>query len=144
MFGYWTDFERTFAAMDELRRKMEQAYGDDGFSFDATTTWPRVSLWDAGANLVLKADLPGVADKDLQIQLTEEVLTLSGQRRVEHPEGYSAHRQERLPMRFSRSFTLPSRVKADEIAATLKDGVLTITLPKSPESQPRQIAIKAA
>lgn len=145
MFGYWTDFERTFAAMDELRRKMEQALGDgdgEGLSFDGA--WPRVSLWDAGDNLVLKADLPGVSEKEVQLQLTEDVLTLSGTRKVEQPQGYSVHRQERLPMRFSRSFTLPSRVQGNDIGATLKDGVLTVTLPKTPESQPRQITIKTA
>jgi HSP20 family protein len=147
MFGYWTDFERTFAAMDELRRKMEQALGEgdgEGVSYDGAAAWPRVSLWDAGENLVLKADLPGVSEKDIQLQLTEDVLTLSGTRKVEQPQGYSVHRQERLPMRFSRSFTLPSRVQGNDIGATLKDGVLTVTLPKTPESQPRQITIKTA
>jgi HSP20 family protein len=146
MSGYWSDFERTFTAMDELRRKVEQALvdGNDGvFEGGPAVAWPRVNLWDAGPHLTLRADIPGVADKDLNLQLTQDVLTVSGERRVATPEGYSVHRQERTPTRFSRSFTLPSQVKGDAIVASLKDGVLTVTLPKAPESQPRQIAVKA-
>jgi HSP20 family protein len=145
MIGYWSDFEKTFAAMEELRRKVEQALVDGESGFEgARAPWPWVSLWDAGPQLVLKADIPGVTEKDLHLQLTQDVLTVSGERRVTAPEGYSAHRQERSPAKFSRSFTLPCQVNAEAISAALKDGVLTVTLPKAPESQPRQIAVKAA
>jgi len=144
MFASWNDFERTFAAMDELRRTVEQAYReDDALSFQRVTGWPRMSLWDEGRNLVLKADVPGLTDKDVQLQLTQDVLTVSGERKSDAPEGYSVHRQERQPARFSRSFTLPYKVTADAITATLQNGVLTVTLPKAPESQPRQITVKA-
>jgi HSP20 family protein len=143
MLGYWSDFERTFAAMDQLRRKVEQALvdGDDGLE---PRSWPRVNMWDAGPHLVLEADIPGVSEKDLQVQLTNDVLTVSGVRKVSGPEGYSVHRQERTPTRFSRSFTLPCKASGDQISAALKDGVLTVTLPKAPESQPRQITVKAS
>ncbi|HXU80657.1 MAG TPA: Hsp20/alpha crystallin family protein [Polyangia bacterium] len=145
MFGSWNDFERTFAAMDELRRTVEQAWREDeAFPFQTAGAWPRVSLWDEGSNLVLKADLPGLTEKDLQLQLTQDVLTVTGSRRSDAPEGYSVHRQERLPARFSRSFTLPVKVDGAAISASLKDGVLTVTMPKAPESQPRQITVKAA
>jgi HSP20 family protein len=145
MFGSWSDFERTFAVMDELRRTVEQAYRDtDASPLERVAGWPRVSLWDQGKQLVLKADLPGVSDKDVQLQLTQDVLTLSGSRGTDAPQGYSVHRQERTPASFSRSFTLPCKVNADEIAASLKDGVLTVTLPKAPESQPRQITVKSS
>jgi HSP20 family protein len=149
MLGTWSDFERTFAAMDELRRKVEQALRSDGDGagqdvYDGRAAgWPRVSVWDAGQQLMVKADLPGVNEKDLQLQLTRDVLTISGERRVNIPEGYSVHRQERTPARFSRSFTLPCAVNGETINATLKDGVLTVTLPKAAESQPRQISVKA-
>src|SRR5438128_2099036 len=126
MFGSWTDFERTFAAMDELRRTVEQAYrGEAGLPFEQNpAAWPRVSVWDEGRSLVLKADVPGLVDKDLQLQLTQDVLTITGLRRSDAPEGYSAHRQERMPARFSRSFTLPVKVEPESITAVLKDGVL--------------------
>jgi HSP20 family protein len=152
MLGSWSDFERTFAAMDDLRRKVEQALNDgqangeayDVFDGGAGARWPRVTLWDAGPHLMLKADIPGVNEKDLNLQLTNDVLTVSGERRVVAPEGYSVHRQERTPSRFSRSFTLPCRVNPETIGAALKDGVLTVTLPKAPESQPRQITVKVS
>lgn len=138
MFGYWSDIERTFAAMDELRRRMEQVLDPA-----AAGPWPRVSLVDAGSELVLKADVPGLEEKDLQVQLARDVLTVSGERRVHAPQGYSIHRQERTPWRFSRSFSLPCKVEADRISAQIEDGVLTVSMPKTPESQPRRIAVKA-
>jgi HSP20 family protein len=151
MLGYWSDFERTFAVMDELRRKVEQALNDgqdngneNVFDGGAGARWPRATVWDAGPHLLLKADLPGVNDKDLHLQLTGEVLTVSGERRVAVPEGYSVHRQERTAARFSRSFTLPCRVAGDSIKAALKDGVLVVTLPKAPDSQPRQITVNGS
>jgi HSP20 family protein len=146
MFGQWNDFERTFAAMDQVRRRMEQAVGEwNGVArFEATSGWPRVNLRDDGDKLVMEADVPGLTEKDIQVQLTQDVLTISGERPVPAPEGYSVHRQERVPVQFSRSFTLPCRVSGDAIAASLENGVLTVTLPKAPESQPRQIAVKAA
>jgi HSP20 family protein len=144
MFGSWNEFERTFAAMDELRRTVEQAWREDSAPFERTTGWPRVSLWDEGSNLVLKADVPGLTEKDVQLQLTQDVLTVTGQRRSDAPEGYSVHRQERLPARFSRAFQLPVKVDGAAITASLKDGVLTVTMPKAPDSQPRQITVKGA
>jgi HSP20 family protein len=148
MFGQWQDFEKAFAAMDELRRRMERSF--DGWdspleAFPAVgESWPRTSLHDEGENLVLRAEVPGVRQEDLDVSLTEDVLTLSGQRRLAPREGYSAHRQERRPYTFSRSFSLPNRVAGDKIAATLEHGVLTVVLPKAPESRPRRVAVKAA
>jgi HSP20 family protein len=72
------------------------------------------------------------------------VLTVTGERRADAPEGYSVHRQERLPARFSRGFQLPVKVDGAGITAALKDGVLTVTMPKAAESQPRQITVKSA
>ena len=141
MFGSWTDFERTVAAMDQLRRRMERTVdGEESGRWQAS--WPRMVLSETPQALTLKADLPGVRQEDLDLSLTQDVLTVSGVRRVDAPEGYSAHRRERTPLRFARSFTLPCRVNAEDIAASLKDGVLTVTLPKTPESKPRQITVK--
>lgn len=144
MFGSWNDFERTVAAMDELRRTFDQAWREEeSFPFQRPGAWPRISLWDEGSSLVLKADVPGMTEKDVQLQLTQDVLTVTGERRSDAPEGYSVHRQERAPARFSRSFTLPVKVDGGAITAALKDGVLTVTMPKAPESQPRQITVKS-
>lgn len=144
MFGTWNDLERTFAAVDDLRRRFERPLDGVDTAELAAARWPHVGLWDTGRALVLRADLPGVAESDLDVQLAADVLTVAGARAADAPAGYAVHRQERAPARFARSFTLPCKVNPDAIEASLKDGVLTVTLPKAPESQPRQITVKAA
>jgi HSP20 family protein len=104
---------------------------------------PRVHLYDVGNSLVVKADLPGMTEKDVTISLNQDVLTLGGERKADVPEGFAVHRQERAPIRFSRTFTLPTKVDAERAAAVLKNGVLTLTLPKVPEAQPRRITVQA-
>ena len=106
--------------------------------------WPQLSLVDGGVNLILKAEVPGLGDKEVQLSIHQDVLTLSGERKLEVPEGYFVHRQERAPVKFARSFTLPCKIEPEKSTATLKDGVLTVVLSKVPEAQPRQIAVKVA
>ena len=81
---------------------------------------------------------------DLKIKIQGNYLEIGGTRTVDKPEGYKVHRSERGTERFSRSFTLPDEVDADMVSATLKDGILYLTLPKSEAAKPRQIEIKAA
>ena len=88
------------------------------------------------------AEVPGVSEKDLDVTLKEDVFTLSGERKPRIPEGYQGPRRER-PARFSRSFTLPYRTADQGLSAELKDGILTVRLPKVPEVQPRRIPIKS-
>ena len=152
MLHPFTEFDDPFTIMGELRRRMdrlwdEAAVGEQPQGFDTglytTTAWPKVDVRDAGQNLVLRADLPGLAEKDIALTLTPDGLTLSGERKTTTPEGYSAQRQERPSAKFSRSWTLPYKVDADKTTATLKDGVLTVTLTKAPDAQPRQITVRA-
>jgi HSP20 family protein len=144
MFGYAiSDFERTFGAVDELRQRLGRAFGDtNGHALTTDASWPRTSVYETKDALVLLVEVPGLTDKDLDVTLKEEVLTLSGERKLAVPEGAQVHRQELRPARFSRSFALPFPVVADRLAAELKDGVLTVTLPKVPEEQPRRVPIK--
>jgi HSP20 family protein len=79
----------------------------------------------------------------VKLTLQQDVITLSGERKPDAPEGYYAHRQERAPVKFARSFTLPCRVDPEKAGASLKDGVMTITLAKAADAQPRHISIKA-
>ncbi|MCC6552082.1 MAG: Hsp20/alpha crystallin family protein [Polyangiaceae bacterium] len=154
--GRFNDFERTFAMMDDLRRRMDRMFEDVDHApargslrgeFDRAPRFvapgPRVHLFDAGSALVVRADLPGMRQEDLQLTLNQDVLTLAGERKADAPEGYQVHRQERSTVRFSRSFQLPSKVDAEKTTAILKNGVLTLTLPKVPEAQPRRIAVQA-
>jgi HSP20 family protein len=100
-----------------------------------------VGLFDTGSELMVRAELPGVKDEDLDITLDQGLLTLRGERKVDVPEGYAVHRQERGNLKFARSFTLPCKVDAERTTANLGNGVLTMVMPKAPEDQPRQIAI---
>lgn len=143
------DLDRTVSLMDEVRRRMDRVWEDleGGVGPFSSGLWPasafpRVNLWDAGNQLVLKADVPGISEKNLQISLHGESLALSGERKSEAPEGYSVHRKERSAYRFSRSVALPCKVNSEQVSAQIKDGVLTIILPKTPEAQPRQISVK--
>jgi HSP20 family protein len=92
---------------------------------------------------VLEADLPGLGEKDVQLTIHQDVLTLSGERKQDVPQGWFVHRQERAPLKFSQSFTLPVKVDPEKSSATMKNGVLTITLAKAAEAQPRAITVKA-
>jgi HSP20 family protein len=154
MLSRYTPFDRTMALMNELSRRMDRAFDSSvqfapAGSFEepwalSEATWPGVSLHDTGAGLLFTAEVPGLSAGDLKIQLENDVLTVSGERKVQVPQGYAAHRRERGNLSFSRSFNLPVRVDAERTTAALKDGVLTLDMPKVPESQPRQISIKTA
>jgi HSP20 family protein len=139
----WRDIDRTFAMMDELRSRMGQLYGDYNEP-RAAAVFPLINLFDTGSTLTLKVEVPGLTEKDIHLTINQDVLTLQGERKADAPEGYSVHRQERGPVKFSRSFTLPCRINAETTTASLKNGVLTVTLAKVAEAQPRQITVKAS
>ena len=155
MLTRFTPFDRTFAMMEEWRRRMDRAFSDfdspflpvgtfeDPWSL-SEATWPQVNMYDTGTNLLFVAEVPGMSDKDLQIQIQNDVLTLSGERKVQVPAGYAPQRRERAPISFTRTFALPAKVDADKVNASLKNGLLHIEMPKVPEAQPRQINVRAS
>lgn len=140
-FGF-ADFGRTYAPHVQLRRELDRLFGE--FERGLTPESTVLSFEDQGTSFVLRADVPGLTQDDFQINLAGNTLTLKGERKVSVPEGYTVHRRERSAVRFARSLELPARVEPDKVTAELKNGVLTITLPKAAEVQPRQIAVKAA
>jgi HSP20 family protein len=140
-FGF-ADFGRSQPPHQQLRRELDRLFGD--FERSYATQSSTLGFEDDGTNFVLRADVPGLTEQDFQISVAGNTVTLKGERKVEAPEGYSAHRRERSTVRFDRSFELPTRVDADKVTAVLKHGVLTLTLPKVAEAQPRQISVKAA
>ena len=104
---------------------------------------PAVDVRESGDALTLTVELPGLRKEDVQITLENNILSLSGERKFEKEtkeENY--HRIERAYGSFSRSFTLPANVKADQVAATFQDGLLTISLPKVEEAKPRKVDIR--
>ena len=152
MFSRFGDAGRDFALLDEFRRRMDRVWEDIDPSSPAdpsnvrthsSSAWPRVNLYDGGSNLVLKADVPGLSEKDVHVTLNESGVSISGERKVVPPEGYSTHRHERSSFSFSRSLALPCKVNPEQTQASVKNGVLTVTLAKAPEAQPRQIVVQA-
>jgi HSP20 family protein len=103
---------------------------------------PAMDLVETDDHFVLRADLPGLTEDDVSIELEDNVLTISGERKSEHEEhkeGY--HRVERAYGSFGRSLTLPEGVDADTVEASFDNGVLEVRIPKPEERKPRKVAI---
>jgi HSP20 family protein len=104
---------------------------------------PSMDLVETDEQFVLRADLPGLSEGDVSIELEDNVLTVAGERKAEHEdkkEGF--YRMERSFGQFRRSLTLPDGVDADGIAATFDKGVLEVRIPKPEERKPRRVAIQ--
>jgi HSP20 family protein len=112
---------------------------------DAATTrpWtPSVDIKESADEIVLRADLPGVDEKDIDIKVEDGTLTLKGERKFEHEkEGEGYHRIERSYGSFVRCFALPESVSPEKVQANYKHGVLTVTLPKKEVAKPRSIKV---
>ena len=109
----------------------------------ALTTWaPAVDIYETPNELVVKADLPDVNEKDIDVRVENNLLTIRGERKFEKSVSEENYlRVERTYGAFSRSFSLPNTVNAESIGAEYKNGVLTVTLPKREESKPRQVKV---
>lgn len=108
------------------------------------TEWsPQVDIAETPEAFTIKAELPEVDKDDVKVSIDNGVVTLQGERKQEKEQkDKTYHRIERFYGSFSRSFSLPENVKADAATANFKDGVLTLTLPKTAPSQPRQVTVK--
>ena len=148
MFWHWTSDYDPFRELRGLHRRMDEVFGalhpETRHLLRQEPQTPAINVFDRGEALVVEAELPGSTEADLDIEATETTLTLRGERKVEPPEGYTAHRRERASHQFARSFELPAKIDLEKVNATMKNGVLVVTLTKQAESRPRQIAIKAA
>ena len=130
-----------FRMMDALLR-WDPFRGDWGGFNQSLDFIPRFDVKEIKHAYVIKADLPGVKDEDLDVSLSGNLLTISGKREEEHrEEGESYYAMERSAGTFARSFTMPDGVDGASVTAELKNGVLTVQIPKKPEAQPRRIAI---
>ena len=115
----------------------------NGGNGPSTRRWiPAMDLVESESDFVLRADLPGLSEGDVNIELEDNVLTLSGQRKAEHEErkeGY--YRVERASGNFSRSLTLPEGVDPEAVSAHFDKGVLEVRIPKPEQRKPRKVAI---
>lgn len=104
---------------------------------------PAVDIYETPDALVLKADIPEIDLKDIDVRVENQTLTLAGERRFEgESEGKGYHRIERSYGQFTRSFSLPSTVDAEKVAAEYHNGALTVKLPKKEAAKPRQVKIE--
>jgi HSP20 family protein len=140
MLVRWTPFSdlgRLQAQMDRLfdTKPVEEVFR------------PAVDVVEDADKIVISADLPGVAQAELELQIDKEVLTLKGTRKLGRGAGENGNdhyrRYERNAGAFERSFRLPPTVDAEKVSAAMKDGVLTLSLPKKAEAQPRHIKINS-
>jgi len=141
----WDPFHQLTSLRDEIDRLFESPFSALGEGLQPFMSgWsPALDLYDEKDNFVVKAELPGMKKEEIEIQLHDGVLTLSGERKRETKfEGADTHRSERFVGRFQRTLTLPSQVDPDKVKATYQDGILTVTLPKSEAAKPKQIQIK--
>lgn len=147
MWTRWDDIDRMFHAMDLLQSKMNRVFSDVDRFGTLPAAWsvrergPRTNLYDAGDYLEIKAEVPGITKDDLSIRIQGNYLEIAGTRKSDAPEGYAAHRVERATVSFTRSFTLPADVDSGKAEASLKNGLLSLKLPKLEAAKPKKIAI---
>jgi HSP20 family protein len=147
MLTFYNDWDRSLA---ELRQQMSQLLDDFDSDWPSTSlfgwgrTWPRINLADSGDKVVVTAEVPGLSEKEVAVTIEQDVLSISGERRLQAPEGYSIHRQERGDFKFARSVAMPCKVDVEKATATVRNGVLTVALPKAPEAQPKRIEVRSS
>lgn len=138
----WSPFRDVSTLQEQVNRLFEGNFPASG-DHAALTAWaPSVDVYETENELVIKADLPEVPEKDIDLRVENNMLTIRGERKFEQKvkeENYL--RMERSYGSFSRSFSLPNTVDTQTIRAEYTDGVLSITLPKRAESKPKQVKI---
>ena len=140
-FPSLSSFART---LHEMRNALDKAYADEFTGPTTTAMWaPRVNIRESREWIEISADLPGVRKEDLSVQVENNLLLLRGNRRDETEEQSGTfYRVEKVYGSFERTFSLPAGLRKDEVSATLKDGVLTVRVPKAEEAKPRQVEIQ--
>jgi HSP20 family protein len=120
--------------------------GSSGGGNGGARRWtPAMDLLETEDEFVLRADLPGLSESDVNIELEDNVLTLSGERKTEHEEKREGfYRMERAYGAFSRSLTLPKGIDPEAVTAAFQNGVLEVRVPKPEERKPRKITIGTA
>jgi HSP20 family protein len=140
----WDPFREVVALQNRINSLFRDLNeGDDPVA--AASFVPAVDIYEDAQKVMLKLEVPGIDQKDLDVRVENHTLTVKGERRFEAEEKeQNFHRIERRYGSFYRAFTLPSSVDTENVAASYNAGVLKLELAKKPEAQPRQIEIKVA
>jgi HSP20 family protein len=137
MFSSYGD---PFARLQQELERMLSA-----FEGPSSGVYPPLDIFDAGDEIVVKAELPGVDPAKLDVEVRDDTITVSGERTNDMPKEKGAfHRRERLDGQFRRLIRLPARLESAEARAEYKYGVLTIRIPKTKEVRPRRLQVEAA
>jgi HSP20 family protein len=139
----WDPSHEVESLHSEMNRLFDSFFGGRPRNGVVSRRWvPAIDLVEEDEQLVLRADLPGVAEDDVSIEVEDRVLTISGERKAEEKkEGEGYYRVERAFGSFSRSLTLPEGIDADEVSAEFDNGVLEVRIPKPEERKPHRVQI---
>ena len=138
----WEPFAALSNSHSMFNDLFDENFGHQWAQSDARKWYPAVDVLENKDSYVIRAELPGMKREDINLEVKDGTLTLTGERKSEKPaEGIEYRHVERVNAKFWRSFNLPETVKHDGIEATYKDGVLEVRVPKAEEVKPRQIAI---
>jgi HSP20 family protein len=141
----WEPFRGVTTLQDQINRLFNDAFEHTGEQSSLSAWAPAVDIYETEHELVVKADLPDVDPKDLDIRVENNLLTIRGERKFEkkvNEENYL--RVERSYGSFARSFTLANTVNPDAIKAEYQNGVLTLSIPKREEAKPKQIKVNVS
>src|ERR1700719_3844139 len=139
----WTPYRGPNSLQEQVNRLFDDTFSSHRSSQSDLATWaPPVDVYETPNELVVKADLPDMNEKDIDVRVENNLLTVRGERKFEKNVTEDNYlRVERTYGAFSRSFSLPNRVNPEAIHAEYKNGVLTVNLPKREESKPRQVRV---
>jgi HSP20 family protein len=140
----WEPFRDLLTTRREFDRLLREAFSPlFGETELSTRSWaPPVDIYETDNDIILKAELPGIDPKDVEVRVEDNTLYLKGERKQEKEvKEPNYHRVERSYGSFARSFSLPNSMDASKVKAEYKDGLLTLTMPKREEAKPKTIKI---
>lgn len=139
----WDPVRELDSLQSEMNRLFDRFFDNRTGNNDTVRRWiPAMDLVETADHLLLRADLPGMTEDDINIEIKDGVLTLSGERRADREEkGEGYHRVERAFGQFSRSLALPQGTKASNVEASFDKGVLEVRIPKPEESKPTRVQV---
>ena len=131
--------------IETFSNRISRLFGEPWNTSQPTGTWfPAVDVEETADEVTLAAELPGMLEEDVHVEIENNILTVRGEKREEHEEGDEKRRYhvwERRYGSFQRAFTLPRSVQADSIQAEFDNGILTVRMPKTPDAKSRSIQI---
>lgn len=139
----WDPFHEFNTLQDRMSRLFRDNYGDGREEALTSTAFaPPVDVYEDEHNVVLKLEVPGIDEKDIDVRVENNTLTVHGERKFEKEEKEeNFHRIERRYGSFARTFNLPQTLETDNVVATCEHGILSIEIPKKPEAKPKQIKV---